>query len=75
MTNMENGGGQLFGLLLAFIIFVPWGWVKLNKKNRGWGYYVLLILWPLIGFIVACCLGKKEKNVEQAPNNDITNVQ
>jgi len=56
-----NGSGPLFGFLLGFLIFVPWGWYKLSQKNRGWGYYALLIYWPLVGFIVACCLSKKEK--------------
>lgn len=68
-----NNEGRLIAFFIQFLIFVPWGCYLVNKKNRGWGYYVLLILWPLIGFITALCLSKKEK--ETPPSNDITNVQ
>ena len=69
--NMQ--GGQAFGLFLSIILII-WGWTILNNKNRGAGYYVLLVLFPLIGFIVALCLKNLEDEEEELPpSNDITN--
>lgn len=61
-------------------IFIAWifctipACVILSKKNRGVGYYILSILFPLIGLIFALCLRKlnpEDKNVTP-PNLDIT---
>lgn len=37
-----------------------------EQENRGWGYYVLAILFPLIGLIVALCLKDLSNNNGQA---------
>ena len=63
--------GKIIGLIIS-LIFIYYGWGILNQKNRGWGYYVLLILFPLIGLIVALCL--KDLSDEE-PSNDITESQ
>lgn len=62
-------------LLLVWLIFtvVP-ACILLSKKNRGAGYYILAILFPLIGLIFALCLKKlnpEEENVTP-PVLDIT---
>ena len=43
-------------VLFVYVIPLVIGWILLSKKNRGWGYYVVLALWPLIGLIVAWLL-------------------
>ena len=43
-------------VLFVYVIPLVIGWIMLSKKNRGWGYYVVLALWPLIGLIVAWLL-------------------
>ena len=60
--------GRIIGFIVG-LIFIVYGWGILNRKNRGWGYYVLLILFPLIGLIVASCL---EDMSDEGPSNDIT---
>ena len=62
--------GHIIGLIISIILIVI-GWNILNKKNRGWGYYVLLILSPLIGLIVASCLNDLS-DVDDEPSNYIT---
>lgn len=64
-----NNGAQLIGFLFAFLIFVPWGSYKLINKHRGAGYYILLIIWPLVGFIVACCLKDRNPEKQLPPQN------
>lgn len=73
------------GLVFAFklgiyCLLVGWGLNILLNKNRGWGYYVLLILLPPIGLIVALCLKTVKKEVPHSndftnitPGNDVTN--
>lgn len=63
--------GKIIGLIISLIL-IYYGWGILNQKNRGWGYYVLLILFPLIGLIVAFYL--KDLSNEE-PLNDITESQ
>ena len=75
---MENVG-HVIGLIIS-IILIAIGWKILNKKDRGWGYYVLLIMFPLIGLIVAECLSdlsdsddEPSNNITDYMNDDITN--
>lgn len=57
-------------LIIALaIIFIILGWKILNKKNRGWGYFVLLLCLPPIGLIVAYSLKDHSYKI---PSNDIT---
>lgn len=52
-------------LLLVWLICTVPACIILSKKNRGAGYYILAILFPLIGLIFALCLKKlnpEEKN-------------
>lgn len=61
-------------LLISWIIFTVPACIILAKKNRGDGYYILAILFPLIGFIFALCLkklGDKEETTAQT-SFDIT---
>lgn len=48
--------GPAIIVLLIQIALIIAACVKLSRKNRGAGYYVLAVRFPLIGFIVACCL-------------------
>ena len=48
--------GPAIIVLLIQIALIIAACVKISRKNRGAGYYVLAILFPLIGFIGACCL-------------------
>ena len=59
---------QVISFILVIILFTVPTCIILSKKNRGWGYYLLAILYPLIGLIVALCLKKLE------PENDNTEV-
>lgn len=58
-------GASLIGLIFGIAMIVA-ACVILSKKNRGWGYYVLAILFPLIGLIVALCL--KEATITDRPD-------
>ncbi|ROT13854.1 hypothetical protein EEL50_09135 [Muribaculaceae bacterium Isolate-105 (HZI)] len=61
-------------LLIVWLIFTVPACILLSKKNRGAGYYILAILFPLIGLIFALCLKKinpEEENVTP-PVLDIT---
>lgn len=61
-------------LLIVWLIFTVPACILLSKKNRGVGYYILAILFPLIGLIFALCLKKlnpEEENVTP-PVLDIT---
>lgn len=61
-------------LLIVWLIFTVPACIILSKKNRGVGYYILAILFPLIGLIFALCLKKikpEEENPEP-PTLDIT---
>ena len=58
-------GASLIGLIFRIAMIVA-ACVILSKKNRGWGYYVLAILFPLIGLIVALCLKDLSNNNGQA---------
>lgn len=63
--------GRIIGFIISLVL-IYFGWGILNRKNRGWGYYVLLILFPLIGYIVASCLNDLS---DEGPSNDITESQ
>lgn len=61
-------------LLIVLLIFTVPACILLSKKNRGAGYYILAILFPLIGLIFALCLKKinpEEENLTP-PTLDIT---
>ena len=50
----------------------------MSNKHRGAGYYILAVLFPVIGFIVALCLKKlpaeEQPQIQvQANDLDITN--
>ncbi len=61
-------------LLLVWLIFTVPACIILSKKHRGAGYYILAILFPLIGLIFALCLKKLNPEEENAtpPSLDIT---
>ncbi len=61
-------------LLLVWLIFTVPACIILSKKKRGAGYYILAILFPLIGLIFALCLKKlnPEENNVIPPTLDIT---
>lgn len=61
-------------LLIVWLIFTVPACIILSKKNRGAGYYILAILFPLIGLIFALCLKKLDDKEEAAvqPSFDIT---
>lgn len=67
---------ELFGFfaLLIPVWLICLSFKKLSRKNRGLGYYILAILFPLIGFIFACCLKKLDPKKENPaePSLDIT---
>lgn len=46
--------GEFIGYCMAVVLMII-ALVKINRKRRGAGYYILAILWPFVGFIVACC--------------------
>lgn len=52
--------GQFIVFIVLILLFTVPACIILSKKNRGWGYYLLAILYPLIGLIVALCLKKLE---------------
>ena len=54
-----NGPNPL-GIILLIGMMI-WAFCILAKKHRGFGYYLLAFLFPLIGLIVAACLKKKSK--------------
>ena len=60
--------------LIAWIIFAIPACIILSNKNRGFGYYLLAIFFPLVGFIVALCLKKLniEEEYKESPILDIT---
>lgn len=65
---------SLISLCIGWLLFSTPASMILSKKNRGAGYYILAILFPLIGLIVALCLRKidsEEENVTP-PELDIT---
>ena len=66
--------GQVIIFILVILLFTVPACIILSKKNRGWGYYLLAILYPLIGLIVALCLKKLEleKDNAETPSLDIT---
>lgn len=51
-------------LLIVWLIFTVPACIILSKKNRGAGYYILAILFPLIGLIFALCLNKLDNKEE-----------
>ena len=51
-------------ILIPWLVFTVPAIIILNKKNRGIGYYLLAILFPWIGIIVALCLKKLESKEE-----------
>ena len=63
-------------LLIIIVIFTIPACIILSNKHRGAGYYILAVLFPVIGFIVALCLKKlpaEEQPQTQANDLDITN--
>lgn len=61
-------------LLIVLLLFTLPACIILSKKNRGAGYYILAILFPLIGLIFALCLKKINPEDENPvpPALDIT---
>lgn len=61
-------------LLIVWIIFTVPACIILSNKHRGAGYYILAILFPLIGLIFALCLKKLDPTEENMtpPTLDIT---
>ncbi len=62
-------------LLIIIVIFTIPACIILSNKHRGAGYYILAVLFPVIGFIVALCLKKlpaEEQPQIQANDLDIT---
>ncbi len=62
-------------LLIIIVIFTIPACIILSNKHRGAGYYILAVLFPVIGFIVALCLKKlpaEEQPQTQAVDLDIT---
>ena len=62
-------------LLIIILIFTIPACIILSNKHRGAGYYILAVLFPVIGFIVALCLKKlpaEEQPQTQAVDLDIT---
>ena len=45
--------------LIVMIVMMIAAFCVLADKKRGFGYYLLAFLFPLIGLIVALCLKKK----------------
>lgn len=70
-SNIIMQQGPAIIVLLIQIALIIAACVKISRKNRGAGYYVLAILFPLIGFIVACCLnyhiGPDDTDTPQPP--------
>ena len=63
-------------LLIIIVIFTIPACISLSNKHRGAGYYILAVLFPVIGFIVALCLKKlpaEEQPQIQANDLEITN--
>ena len=60
-------------IILWLVFTIPACFILAHKK-RGAGYYILAILLPLIGFIVALCLKNlnKDQTQSQATDLDIT---
>lgn len=61
-------------LLIVWLIFTLPACIILSNKHRGAGYYILAILFPLIGLIFALCLKKLDPAEENVvpPTLDIT---
>lgn len=57
-------------LIIAWIFCTIPAIIILSNKNRGVGYVILAILFPLIGLIVALCLSKIEPENEGSKSND-----
>lgn len=53
----------LFCMIPAFFI--------LYKKNRGFGYYLLAVAFPLIGLIDTCCLKRFDSKQEMCARNGL----
>ena len=53
-------------ILIPWLIFTVPAFIILHKKNRGFGYYLLSVLFPWIGIIVAACLSRRESRAEIA---------
>lgn len=66
-------GPNPIGIILVLGMII-WACCILSNKNRGAGYYILAILFPLIGLIVAACL-KKKLPKDQRGTLDITEVK
>lgn len=55
----------------VYVIFCIPGIIILSKKNRGIGYYIICLLWPLIGFNIACCLSKNKDSEDEESIEEI----
>lgn len=51
-------------ILIPWLVFTVPAIIILNRKNRGFGYYLLAIIFPWIGIIVALGLKKLESREE-----------
>lgn len=63
-----NGPNPL--VFIIGILMIIWACCILSSKRRGFGYYLLAILFPLIGLIVAFCLKRLPDDKDDTP--DIT---
>ncbi len=60
--------------IILTIGMIIWAFVILAQKRRGFGYYLLALLFPLIGLIVASCL-KPKLPADKRGTLDITEVK
>lgn len=58
-------------IIIPLIFCTVPAFIILNKKNRGFGYYLLAVLFPLIGLIVALCLNRHESRQEYCARNGL----
>jgi hypothetical protein len=66
-------GANPAGLIIFFGLMI-WAFCILANKHRGFGYYLLAFLFPLLGLIVAACL-KKKLPKDKKGTLDITDVK
>lgn len=59
-------------LIIVWVVFTIPACIILANKHRGAGYYILAILFPLIGLIFALCLKKLDQ--EERVSLDITDA-
>lgn len=57
--------------LIVLLLFTVPAWAILSKKNRGIAYYILSLVFPIPGLIVALCL----KNMKSNKKSEVLNVK